>query len=862
MHVDVAPRHVQAGTGTASEVLVTLTNTRDVIAGYAVRVLGVDADWVHVDDPQPRLFPGATAVVRVAVTLPPDAPAGRRSAAVQVVDLADSAAVAVHDVVLDVPAVHRARVVLDPPTVTAGQQAVFTAVVHNDGNTPHVGGLAALDPEARTTFTFVPAQLAVPPRASAPVTVTARAPRPWAGDPVLRPFELRTTGEHAPAPDGPPAATGVFVQRPRLTRGVLVLIGLLAAVTVFATVIALALGSVVQRSAADRDLALEIAQARETSAPTGTSQVAGSVVELTTGEPLGGVSVEVVGADDPTAPVATVATADDGTFAVGRLAAGSYLLHVRGAGFAEVWYPAAASPDDATPVELDRGATAEGLVVVVGGVPATLSGTVTGGDVGGAVVEVQMPLDVPPLGGATADGTAGDGTAAAASGPGTGAPSAPDGALAGTGAPVPGGGVVVRTVAVGADGVFEVADVPSPAVYDLVVEKPGYATHVQRLDVTAGETRGDLELPLLLGDGTISGRVSGSGGPVGGATVTASAAGVRVETVSLTQDDPGAFVLRGLPTPGSYTVVVAAPGRATATLTLTLGAAQQLTGVDMVLGDAQGALAGTVAVPSGDAGGVDVLVTDGASTWRTVSRSTAPAGSWTLTGVPVPGTYTVTFARADLESQVLSVSLDGFGRVTTGAASASALDVTLRPATGTLTGVVQQRDAAGTPQPAGNVTVTVSSGTVTRTVSTASTPAADVGRYALASLPPGTYTVTFARPGTRSVSQIVVVRAAQDATLSPVLVRPASVRGRVTSAGSPVVGATVLLYRAADYGLAGAGAVASTTTDGAGAYLVADVDAPQNYLVEVRTVAGGSVVGVSAPFTLDASEERVVDVTS
>ncbi len=853
MHVDVAPRHVQAGTGAASEVLVTLTNTRDVIAGYAVRVLGVDAGWVHVDDPQPRLFPGATTVVRVAVTLPPDAPAGRRSAAVQVVDLADSSAVAVHDVVLDVPAVHRTRVVLDPPTVAAGQQAVFTAVVHNDGNTPHVGGLAALDPEARTTFTFVPAQLAVPPRASAPVTVTARAPRPWVGDPVLRPFELRTTGDHVPPPHGPPAATGVFVQRPRLTRGVLVLLGLLAAVTVFATVIALALGSVVQRSAADRDLALEIAQARETSAATGTSQVAGSVVELTTGQPLGGVSVEVVGADDPTAPVATVATADDGTFAVGRLAAGSYLLHVRGAGFAEVWYPAAASPDDATAVELERGGTADGLVVVVGGVPATLAGTVVGDDVGGAVVEVQMPLDVPPLGGVD-DGT---------SGPGAAAPTAPDASLTDPGAPAaPGAGVVVRTVAVGADGVFQVADVPSPAVYDLVVEKPGYATHVQRLDVTAGEARGDLELPLLLGDGTISGRVSGSGGPLGGATVTASAAGVRVETVSLTQDDPGAFVLRGLPTPGSYTVVVAAPGRATATLTLTLGPAQQLTGVDMVLGDAQGVLAGTVAVTSGDPGGVDVLVTDGASTWRTVSRSTAPAGSWTLTGVPVPGTYTVTFAHADLESQVLSVSLDGFGRVTSGAASAAALDVTLRPATGTLTGVVQQRDAAGTPRPAGNVTVTVSSGTVIRTVTTASTPAADVGRYALAALPPGTYTATFARPGTRSVSQIVVVRAAQDATLSPVLVRPASVRGRVASSGSPVAGATVLLYRAADYGLAGAGAVATTTTDGTGAYLVADVDAPQNYLVEVRTVAGGSVVGVSAPFTLDASEERVVDVTS
>ncbi|MBO0899204.1 carboxypeptidase regulatory-like domain-containing protein [Cellulomonas sp. zg-ZUI22] len=834
MHVDVTPRHLPAGAGVTGEVVVTLTNTRDVITGFAVRVLGVDPAWVHVGDPEPRLFPGATVGVRIALTLPPDAPAGRGTATVEVVDLADPAAVSLHEVVLEVPAVRRTRVVLDPPTVTAGRQAVFTAVVHNEGNTEHVGGLAAVDPEARAVFAFDPPQVVVPPRASTSVTLTARARRPWVGDPLLRPFELRTTGPHAPAPDAPPAATGVFVQRPRFTRGALALVGLLAAVTVFATVIALALGTVVQRSAADRDLALQVAQARDAAATSGTARVAGTVVELTTGATLGGVSVEVVDPDDTTAAVATVATAPDGTFTVGRLAGGSYLLRVRGAGFAEVWYPAASSPDDATAVDVEDGAATEGLVVVVGGVPATLTGVVTGDDVGGATVQVQMPLDTAPL----------LGTDVAREG----------------GAPVAGDGVVVRTVPVGEDGTFDVADVPSPAVYDLVVAKPGFATHVQRVDVAAGESRSGLELALLLGDGTISGTVGGGGGPLGGATVVASSAAVRVETVSLTQDAVGSFVLRGLPTPGTYTVVVSADGRAPSTLTLTLGEGQQLTGVAVVLGDAEGALGGTVGVPLGDPGGVEVTVTDGASTWRTAARS--GSGTWRMTGVPVPGTYTVTFARADLQSQVLSVSVDGFGRVTSGAASAQGLDVTMRSATGTLSGTVQQQDAAGAAAPAGNVTVQVASGTVTRTVTTASTPAGTVGRYAVDALPPGTYTVTFTRAGTRSVSQIVVVQAGQDATLSPVLVRPAGVRGSVTRAGAAAAGATVRLFRAADYGLAGAQPVASTTTDAAGAYALDDVDAPQNYLVEVRVVAGGSVLGVSAPFTLGASEQRTVDVTS
>ncbi|MBO3094612.1 carboxypeptidase-like regulatory domain-containing protein [Cellulomonas dongxiuzhuiae] len=830
----MTPRHLPAGAGATSEAVVTLTNTRDVIAGFGVRVLGVDPTWVHVSDPEPRLFPGATASVRVALTLPADAPAGRSTVTVEVLDLADPAAVSVQEVVLEVPALRRTRVVLDPPTVTAGRQAVFTAVLHNEGNTEHVGGLAAVDPEARAVFTFDPPEVVVPPRASTSVVLTARARRPWVGDPLLRPFEVRTTGPHAPATDAPPAATGVFVQRPRFTRGALALVGLLAAVTVFATVIALALGTVVQRSAADRDLALQVAQARDAAATSGTARIAGTVVELTTGATLSGVSVEVVSADDTSAAVATVATASDGTFAVARLVGGSFLLRVRGAGFAEVWYPAAPSPDDAVEVEVEDGAAAEGLVVVVGGVPATLTGTVTGDDVGGATVQVQMPLDTEPLLGTDVGRD--------------------------TAEPVAGDGVVVRTVPVGADGTFEVADVPSPAVYDLVVAKTGFATHVQRVDVAAGESRSGLELPLLLGDGTISGTVSGGGGPLGGASVMASSATVRVETVSLTQDAVGSFVLRGLPTPGTYTVVVGADGRAPSTLTLTLGEGQQLTGVDVVLGDAEGALGGAVSVPGGDPGGVEVTVTDGASTWRTAARS--GSGTWRLAGVPVPGTYTVTFARADLQSQVQSVSIDGFGRVTSGTASAAGLDVSMRPSTGTLSGTVRQQDAAGTPVPAGNVMVQVASGAVTRTVTTASTPSGAVGQYAVEALPPGTYTVTFTRAGTRSVAQIVVVQAGQDASLSPVLVRPAGVRGTVTRTGSPVAGATVRLFRAADYGMAGAQAVATTTSDPSGEYAFDDVDAPQNYLVEVRVVAGGSVLGVSSPFTLTASEQRTVDVTS
>src|SRR5690606_32118659 len=144
----------------------------------------------------------------------------------------------------------------------------------------------------------------------------------------------------------------------------------------------IALSSVVQRSAADRDLALQVAQAREAVVSTGRARIAGSVVELSTGASVPGVSVELFTADDPSTPLITTAADDAGTFALSRLPGGEFLLRVRGAGFAEVWYPTAAAAADATALTLVDGQVMDDLLVMVGGVPASVSGTVVGDDVG------------------------------------------------------------------------------------------------------------------------------------------------------------------------------------------------------------------------------------------------------------------------------------------------------------------------------------------------------------------------------------------------------------------------------------------------------------------------------------------------
>ncbi len=423
-----------------------------------------------------------------------------------------------------------------------------------------------------------------------------------------------------------------------------------------------------------------------------------------------------------------------------------------------------------------------------------------------------------------------------------------------------GSGAVVRSVPVGADGTFELDQVPSPGLYDLVTTKSGYSTQVQRIDVAAGEKRSGIAVQLLEGDGSISGVVTGAAGPITGATVVATFGQVSVRTVTLTQGTPGGFTLRGLPTPGTFTVVISAVGFAPATLSLNLGPAQQLTGVAVTLGAAAGTLSGTAITPDGT-GGVTVTVSDGADTRQTVTQSQSPVGSWAISGLRIPSTYTVTFSRADLQSQVLSVSIDGFGHVTAGAASATSVDVRMRLATAQILGTVTQSPAGGgTATPAGNVQVSASSGQAQFSVTSASTPAGSVGSFVMEDLPPGTYTVTFSRKGTRPTSMIVTLTAGQVQRIDPVLVSPAAISGVVSRTGTPTVGAIVSLYLASEYGTA-APPIATATTDASGRYSFADVDAPAFYLLEVKLSANDAAVATSPPVTLNPSQQLALDIT-
>ncbi|QDH11160.1 hypothetical protein FE634_22105 [Nocardioides dongxiaopingii] len=905
MHVDVSPRQFDVIAGIPQPIVVTLSNTGDVIGGYTLRVLGADPSWVGMDDAEITLFPDETRTVVVTLEVPPGMTAGDRRVALQVREVTPPFASIVEDVVLSVPEAPSVTVTADPVVVSAGRTAKLSILVANEGNTRVSGRMHGQDPEGRVRFEFSPGTVDLAPGENTMIDLRARSRRPLTGSPVIRPLELRMldeaqssaldraqeepvaagvaadAGEPAPRPsaaqklspklrrkrpplvgdDVPAQAQATFVQRATISRGGLSLVGLLVAVTVFAIVITLSLGQLVGRSAEDRDLALAIAAAGDASATGGSAQVGGTVRLLTSSEPVEGVEVSVFAADDTESARGTIATDRNGAWKVADLPAGDYKFSFRGAGFVQLWYPTALDAADGQTVTVESGGQQLSLDVDLGGVPASISGTVVGADVSNATLTLKAPLD------------------ATNAGAGANAPIPADG-VDNPSVDVASEGATVTSVPIGDDGTFSLTDVPSPQTYDLVVEKEGYATSTQRIDVSAGEEREDVEITLRQGDGVISGTVSSATQKVEGATITATVGQTSVTTTSQTGAQGGDFTLRGLPTPAAFTLVVSQEGYASQTLTVALGEGQRLTGVAVNLDKSSGELCGKVISVLDDlpAPDVTVTVTDGSQTVQTATQSddsagpacpTVPGTNWKASGLPLPGDYTITFARADLESQTVAVALDGEGNVSADAENSAVVNgvitVRLQASTAVVFGKVTQSPTRGVAaEPAGETVVQLISNTATYSVVAASVPAASAGDYRFDAVPPGTYTLQTSRSGVTPTTETLTVEAGQEYERNLKLDPPASLSGVITNARP---GWVVELYRSSAY----PSQTYLTTTvvmreiRGRGCpenmcayYEFLDIDAPQTYVIQVRRTSGGAPLA-TARAEVNRSEPQTKD---
>jgi hypothetical protein len=878
MRVEVEPRRATVAPGRPTILTVRVVNTGTVISGHRVRILGVDPKWVHLDLDQLSLFPDAAGVAVLSITLPPGIPAGLRHVGVEVQELTPPGDRQVIEVELTVPAELGLKVELDPASVAGGRGTSVGVLVDNTGNSDVDIDLTGSDEEAQVTFLFKPAMATLAPGERTLATVALRAKRPLFGSPKVRSFKI-----HVGPAQPPVSAFGTWVQKPLLSRGAIALIGLVVAISVFALVLTLSLGKVVGNSNADRDLALQVAQANQAgSAGGGSGSIKGTVTLLTSGMGVSGVTVEIFNASNTASPLASTATIATGGYQFQGLGPGTYKIRFSGAGFTQLWYPASLTADNAMPIALTAGQPPlTGIDVRLGGVPASLTGLVVGADPTGAMVALEVPAP--------------SGTTAQVSGsPATGQTQSASATPA-----------TVTTQTLDASGAFTLTQIPSPSIYDLVVSKQGFSTVTQEVDLGSGEQRKGLVITLRQGDGSITGQVNTATGPLGGATISASDGHTTASTVSLTQGTVGSFTLTNLPTPDTFTVIVSAPGFATQTVTVTLAAAQQLTGVSVTLATGSGSISGQASLTNGaPADGVNVTVTNGQLSLQTVTLSTGKAGSYQVTGLPVPSTYTVTFARPDLASQTKAVTLDNLGT-----AAATGVDVTMTSASAILSGVVLESPCAPTPTtppttsppttsppttpptatptttppttpsttmaptstsgfavkmaatqcPVGGVTVTLSSGTTSYQVTSASTTSASPGAYEFDNVQPGTYTVSFTRPGGEPTSSILTLAAGSQKTLSPLLAPAASIFGTVYQAATgstpitPAAGVEVRLFVATQYP---SGTPRTVLTDGGGNFLFNNVDAPQSYVVEFRFPPGSpGQFTVGATLTLSQQDE-------
>jgi hypothetical protein len=782
----VAPSYLETVGGKSVALTLSVANTSDVIDAYALRVYGLDSTWVIAEPARLSLFPGDIGQIHLELSVPQDYPAGLRQISVHVQSENTPTEFALATLTLHIADRPLVSIVLDPSLVTGGSTAQFGMVIANRGNASVEVVADAVDPEELATFEFLPATMLLQPGEQQVVQARVECKRPWVGAPKVRVLTFRATAV------GRAESIGTFVQKPRIGRWLLSLLGLMAAAAVFAAVISRTLSNVVDEASVSADVVNAALDKGPTAGQIVSLQPAtltGTVVTAA-GDGIAGVQAELYRADDGTVPIGSAATADDGSFAFGRLSEGSYRIRFIGAGFTDLWYDSGRVFAEAKEIELSKGKLLPLEAMVFDGRPGTVSGRVIAADPVGTTITI---LSLRGL-----------------------APNAPP--------------AVVDTVDVSADGSFTLVGIPSPATYTLVAERPGSAAETRSIVLSAGDAVEDVEIVLRPGDGVISGKITVDGVGAGGITVTATDGTNVVSTVSLTQaavapavGEVGSYVIRNLATPGVYTITVTRDGLLPQTRTISLAAAGSAS-ANWALLPAIGSISGRVFTSGGQGVGSVVVSLSGGDVVRAtrslgVASGATPAGSYVFESLPAPGTYTLTFSLDGLVSQVRLVNVGGDSPGTI-----NDINVVMSSSKALIRGVV--RDAGNNPVAVSKLELT--NGVSTRVLYSADEP---LGEYTFANLDPGTYTLTANLSGSAApVVKLVSVQAGdalvQSLTLGPL----ASLKGLVLNPDdTPAPGLHVRLFKASNPTVE----VDFTTTLADGSYSFLAVEGDVDFIVKV-----------------------------
>ncbi len=289
--VTVAPDRVTVRPGESTEVEVTIQNAGRSVEHYDTSIVGLPGEDRYRCEPATvKLRPGETGTVLVNLDVPerPAPDAGLYTLGVLVRSPYQRHVSHCEELRLDVQPAPGISIEAQPEVVTGGPSANYGLRLANDGNTALDITLHGSDPEGRVRFYFRPRSVRVAPNASAPATLTAQAAAPWSGQELRRTLTIRATA----GADLSAERHVTFVQRPRIPRGPVRVVGIAIAVAVLA---AATLAGALVRNAADQK-----ANAGQSQGPTGGSGAASA----------GG------GATGPSSPPASAAGGRSGSPAV------------------------------------------------------------------------------------------------------------------------------------------------------------------------------------------------------------------------------------------------------------------------------------------------------------------------------------------------------------------------------------------------------------------------------------------------------------------------------------------------------------------------------------------------------------------
>ena len=670
-----------------SAITLQVRNDSDVIEQIVCTLPGMDAAWYEVSPVALNLFPGDVGELRLTLALPRTFPAGRHELTAAIAGRVGSQTV-LQRLIVDVEPLFDTILVTNPSAITARRRGRFLVTLQNRGNAPSEMAVRASDSEAALALELDRPVMGVQPGEQQTTALFARGKRPWFGVPVVHTIDI--TAEQLPEVL---AGRVTLRLKPRLTAGVITALTLGLIVAVWATVLLLstnaAFGTDPPTKVVPENFSEGVGVGALDAAVFGGS-LSGTVTALSNGAPLARITVEMYSASN-TKFVTAVATGDKGAYALNGVLPGRYRLLFRADGFQDRWYPDATTATAAAIIQVQPQKAQGDLDQAMAGNPGALTATVVAADGSAVPVDVTaqaLDTDAPEI---TVQGEAGQ--------------------------PV------------------TFPDLPTPATYRISA-KPSVATQ----NFLAGETTQALAagqqvttnpITLAASAGIISGTVvDAAGNPLGDITVSTVVDGKPAVTATPTNGSVGAFSFAGLPTPGTYVLDFRGAGVATKDVAIRLEAGQPATGQIITMTAATSTITGVVTANGVGLGGATVTVTGGGFASTATTFTANPPGSFTVTGVPTPGSYVVTVVASGWLSSTSTVTMAA------GQPSA-AVDVQLLPALGRVTGTVTLNGV-----PIGAATVTVSDGTKAAASTVSATVASARGTFEVDGLAPGIYTVT------------------------------------------------------------------------------------------------------------------------